>query len=74
MKRNSKILTSLGVSLVILAACDGSDGTFGNPASQFGDVFAAAFNADPNDAPTENLKISYLGKQNVDLTAEPVDF
>lgn len=74
MTRNRKILTGVGLSFVVLAACDGSDGTFGNPASQFGEAFAAAFNADSTDTPAEDLTITYLGVTGVNLTADPVDF
>jgi len=74
MTRNGKILTGAGLSFAILAACDGSDGAFGNPASQFGEIFAAAFAAAPTATPSEDLTIAYLGVQGVNLTAEPVDF
>lgn len=74
MTRNSKFLTGAGLSLLVLAACDGSDGTFGNPAFQFGEVFARAFAADRNSVPTEELRITYLGVDGVNQTADPVDF
>ena len=74
MTRNGKILLGVGLSFGFLAACDGSDGVFGNPAFQFGEVFAAAFAADPNSVPAEDLRITYLGNAGVSLTADPVDF
>ncbi len=74
MARKTKILTGLGVTLAVLAACDGSDGVAGNPVFQFGPVFAAAFNARPNSVPAENLVITYLGVDGINLTADPVDF
>ncbi len=74
MTRNRKILAGVGMSFVFLVACDGSDGIMGNPASQFGPAFAAAFNAGPNDVPSEDLLITYLGNDEVSLTDAPVDF
>lgn len=74
MTRNRKFLTAVGLSLVVLAACDGSDGAFGNPASQFGEAFAAAFGADANSVPTETLTIAFQGTPGVNLTAAPLDF
>lgn len=74
MTRNGKILSWVGLSLVFLAACDGSDGAFGNPALQFGEIFTKAFAADSNAAPTDDLRISYLGVDGVNLTADPIDF
>ena len=74
MTRNGKILTGVGLSFVVLAACDGSNGVFGNPAFQFGPIFAAAFAADDNATPAEDLRITYLGVDGVSLTADPVDF
>ncbi len=74
MTRKGKILTGVGLSFVFLAACDGSDGAFGNPASQFGEAFAAAFSADANSAPTEDLLIAFQGVQGVSETSAPVDF
>lgn len=74
MTRNRNILTGVGMSLAILAACDGSDGILGNPASQFGPAFEAAFNAGPNDVPSQNLLITYLGNDDVSLIDAPVDF
>ena len=75
MTRNGKLLSMLVASLVILAACDGSDGVMGNAQSQFGKQFAAAFNAktaaDPKDDP--NLVITYKGVTGVDYTADPLD-
>ena len=74
MTRNRKFLAGAGLSFLVLAACDGSDGTFGNPAFQFGEVFAKAFAADRNSVPVEDLRITYLGVEGVNLTADPVDF
>ena len=74
MTRSKKTLTGVGLTFALLAACDGSDGAFGNPAAQFGETFAAAFGAAPATAPAEDLLIAYLGVQGVNLTAEPVDF
>lgn len=64
----------MGLSLAFLAACDGSDGTLGNPAFQFGQAFATAFNLGPNAAPAEDLTIAYMGAPGVSLTADPIDF
>ncbi len=74
MTRNRKILAGVSMSFAFLVACDGSDGIMGNPASQFGPAFAAAFNAGPNDVPSEDLLITYLGNDEVSLTDAPVDF
>lgn len=74
MTRHGKILTGVGLTFVFLAACDGSDGTFGNPAAQFGATFANAFAADTNSVPTEDLRITYLGVEGANLTVAPVDF
>ncbi len=74
MTQKRKFLTGAGLSLLVLAACDGSDGTFGNPSFQFGEVFANAFNAGANTTPTDTLQITYLGAEGVNLTADPVDF
>ena len=75
MTRKGKLYSTLAASLVIVAACDGSDGAMGNAQSQFGTMFAAAFNgkadADPKDDP--NLVISYGGVDGVDLNADPLD-
>lgn len=73
MTRNRKTLIGTGLSLLILAACGGG-GMVGNPAFQFGPIFAAAFAAGPNTVPAEELRITYLGVDGVNLTAEPVDF
>ena len=73
MTRNRKLLSVAGVSLVVLAACDGSDGVIGNVQAQFGKDFAMAFNADSTAEPSEQLSIRYLGVNGVSLTAEPVD-
>lgn len=74
MARNRNILAGVALSLAALVACDGSDGLPGNPQSQFGAAFAAAFNAGPNAVPSENLLITYLGNSEVSLTDAPVDF
>lgn len=74
MTRNRKILTGAGLSLIVLAACDGSDGVIGNPSFQFGEAFVNAFNAGADTVPAEDLRISYLGVDGVNLTADPVDF
>ena len=75
MTRKTKLLSSLGATLALLAACDGSDGALGNAQAQFGNLFAAAYNADsladPADDP--NLVIVYNGVSGVDLTADPLD-
>ena len=75
MTRKSKLLSMLVASLVILAACDGSDGVMGNAQSQFGRQFAAAFNGAPDsDARDDpNLVITYGGVTGVDLNADPLD-
>ena len=81
MTRKRKLLSVLGVSLVVLAACDGSDGVFGNPASQFGENFEVAFGAGSNDAPRDNsadgtkddLTITFAGDEGVSLTDQPLD-
>ena len=75
MTRNKKLLTAFVASLAFLAACDGSDGVLGNAQAQFGNQFAAAFNAkntaDPKEDP--NLVIVYKGVTGVDFTADPLD-
>ena len=75
MTRKGKLYSTLAASLVILAACDGSDGIMGNAQAQFGTMFAAAFNgtadADAKDDP--NLVITYGGVEGVDLNADPLD-
>ena len=75
MTRKGKLYSTLAASLVVLAACDGSDGVMGNPQSQFGPMFAAAFNAGPDDdaKPSEELVITYGGFEGVDLNADPLD-
>jgi hypothetical protein len=73
MTRKRKLLSVVGMSLVVLAACDGSDGVLGNAQAQFGNVFAAAFNAPGTAEPSEALAIRYQGVNGVSLTAEPVD-
>lgn len=75
MTSKAKLLVSLGVTLALLVACDGSDGAMGNAQAQFGNLFAAAYNAkstaDPADDP--NLVIVYNGVTGVDYTADPLD-
>ena len=75
MTSKAKLLTSLGATLALLVACDGSDGAMGNAQAQFGNLFAAAYNAkntaDPADDP--NLVIVYNGVTGVDYTADPLD-
>lgn len=73
MTRNKKLLSGLGLALAFLAACDGSDGTFGNMQSQFGPQFDAAFNAENTDEPKEDLVIVYRGVTGPNFVAEPVD-
>lgn len=75
MTRKGKLFSSLAATLVILAACDGSDGIAGNPQAQFGTLFAAAFNggADDDAKDDPNLGITYGGVDGVDLDADPVD-
>ncbi len=73
MTRNGKILAGLGLTVIVLAACDGSDGVIAGPALLFGQAFAAAFNADPKDQPSENLTITYQGVNGINLTALPID-
>ena len=75
MTLNGKLLSTLAATLVILAACDGSDGVLGNPQSQFGTLFAAAFNGGADDDATDdpNLEIVYGGVDGVDLDADPLD-
>ena len=75
MTRNVKLLSSLAAILALVAACDGGNGVAGNPQAKFGNLFAAAFNAnsaaDPADDP--NLVIVYNGVNGVDYTADPLD-
>lgn len=78
MTLNGKLLPALGMTLALLAACDGSDGgngAIGNAQSQFGPLFAAAFNADPNDVPKDDpdLAIVRLGVTGINLTGTPLD-
>ena len=77
MTRNAKLLAALGLVVLGVAACDGSDspGAPGTAQSQFGDLFAAAFNADANAVPKDGaeLGIVYGGVDGVDLTAAPLD-
>ncbi|QDA36469.1 hypothetical protein E4L95_04495 [Paracoccus liaowanqingii] len=73
MTRHVKLLSGLGLALAVLAACDGSDGTFGNAQTQFGPAFAAAFNAQPVDEPKEDLAIIFRGVNGPNFTAEPID-
>lgn len=75
MTRKAKLLSSLGLSLAVLVACDGSDGVVGNAQAQFGNLFATAFNADANADPKDDpdLVIAYDGVPDVDLTADPLD-
>ena len=78
MTRNAKLLAALGLVTLGLAACDGSEGPAapGTVQSQFGSLFAAAFDADANAVPKDGaeLAIVYGGVDGVDLTAAPVDF
>lgn len=72
MTRKGKIWGGLGLSLAVLAACDG--GTIvGDAASQFGQSFAAAFRADANAAPVDAVPITFAGATGPNLTAAPVD-
>lgn len=75
MTSKGKLLSTLAVTLMVLAACDGSDGVAGNAQAQFGSLFATAFNggvdADPEDDP--NLVITFGGVDGVDLDADPLD-
>ena len=75
MTRNVKLLSALGVSLAVLAACDENIGVPGNAQTQFGALFAAAFNADTNAPPADDpdLVIVYKGVTGVDITADPLD-
>lgn len=74
MTRTRKLGWTAGVSLLVLAACDGSDGIIGNPSTQFGSIFAAAFAADMNAAPVNDpLTITYRGTTGPSLTAAPLD-
>ncbi len=73
MTRNVKILSALAIALGVLAACDGSDGTFGNAQIQFGPQFAAAFNAGPTEEPKEELAIVFRGVNGPNFTAGPID-
>ena len=75
MTRNRKLLSIFVASLVILAACDGSDGVMGNAQAQFGKNFAAAFNGGPDSDVRDdpNLVITYGGVTGVDLNADPLD-
>ena len=75
MTRKCKLFASLGASLAVLVACDGSDGVLGNPQAQFGSMFETAFNAGPDaDAQDDpNLGIAYGGVDGVDLAADPLD-
>ena len=72
MTRKAKIWAGLGLSLTVLAACDGG-AVIGDAASQFGQTFAAAFRADANAAPVDATAITYLGGSGPSLTAAPVD-
>lgn len=72
MTRKAKIWGGLGLSLAVLAACDGN-AVIGDAASQFGQTFAAAFRADANAAPVDAVPITYLGVAGPSLTAAPVD-
>ena len=75
MTRKSKLLSTFAATLALLAACDGSDGVMGNASSQFGNQFAAAFNAKSTAAAKDdpNLVITYKGVTGVNYTADPVD-
>lgn len=73
MTLNRKLLIWTGLSFLLLAACDGSDVMVGDPQSQFGPAFAAAFNAAPTDDPAEDLTIIYRGVTGVSLTEQPID-
>lgn len=75
MTRKGKLLSALAATLVVLAACDGSDGVAGNPQAQFGNMFAAAFNGGVNDDAKDdpNLEIVFGGVEGVDLDADPLD-
>jgi hypothetical protein len=72
MTRKGKIWGGLGLSLAVLAACDGG-AVIGDAASQFGQTFAAAFRADDNAAPVDATAITFAGATGPNLTAAPVD-
>jgi hypothetical protein len=72
MTRNGKIWGGLGLSLAVLAACDGG-AVIGDAASQFGQTFAAAFRADANAAPVDAMAITFAGATGPSLTGAPVD-
>lgn len=73
MTSRKQLFLSCAGAMAILAACGGGNG--GQVQSQFGSQFAAAFNGganfDPKDDP--NLVITYMGKTDVDYTADPID-
>lgn len=75
MTYKTKLWSTLGVSLLVLAACDGSDGAMGNPQEQFGNLFANAFNASPDADPKDDpdLVITFGGVEGVDLGGDPLD-
>ncbi len=75
MTRKTRLLSAAGVTLFALAACDGSDGTFGNPQEQFGSAFLAAFGADETATPKAgpDLSVTFGGSTGVSSTATPVD-
>jgi hypothetical protein len=72
MTRKRKICGGLGLSLAVLAACDGG-AVIGDAAAQFGQSFATAFRADASAAPVDAVSITYLGGTGPNLTAAPVD-
>jgi hypothetical protein len=73
MKTRQKLFAGLAGGLIVLAACDGSDGFAANPQSQFGAAFLAAFNAEPNSIPVEPGDIIFRGKVGPTLTGTPLD-
>lgn len=75
MTRKRKYLSALTASFAFLAACDGSDGILGNPQSQFGPAFAAAFNTPGDGKPKDgaDLAIEYRGTKGVDPMATPIN-
>ena len=75
MTRKSKLLSTFAATLALLAACDGSDGVMGNASSQFGNQFAAAFNAKSTAAAKDdpNLVITYKGVTALDVSSNLMD-
>jgi hypothetical protein len=78
MTRTTTRAAGLGLALLILAGCDGSDkpqNPMGLVAQQFGETFRRAFAQGPNDAPLDgDLTITFMGVAGPSKTAAPVDF